>query len=111
MPNSHASFHSLIYPQDKIVPQSHCSVSYWESVVELVGEQRVGQLSEVQLAEGAHRVDILSEDVSGQIWDLFWVKLVPIQQIEEEDINQCRSETSAHLSIWEHKHKEDFLTL
>lgn len=110
MPNSSASFHSLIYPQDKCLPQFHCSGSYWESVVELVGEQRVGQLSEVQLAEGAHRVDVLSEDVSGQIWDLFGVKLVPRPQIEEEDINQCGSETSAHLSIWKHKHKERILT-
>lgn len=51
--------------------QFHSSVPYGESVVELVGEQRVGQLSEVQLAEGAHRVDVLSEDVPAQVWDLF----------------------------------------
>lgn len=66
----------------KSVPQFHCSGPYWESVVELVGEQRVGQLPEVQLAEGAHWVYILSEDVSAQIWDLFRVKLVPKQRQE-----------------------------
>lgn len=83
------AFHSHIYPQ------FHCSGPYWESVIELVGEQRVGQLSEVQLAEGAHWVYVLSEDVSAQVWDLFWVKLVPKRrQKEEEDIEQRRSRPS-----------------
>lgn len=61
------------------------SGSYRESVVELVGEQRVGQLSEVQLAEGAHGVDVLPEDVSGQVWDLLRVELVPARAEEDEE--------------------------
>lgn len=58
----------------------HCTRAYGEFLVELVGEQRVGQLSEVQLAQGAHRVDVLPEDVPRQVRDLLRVKLVPGQQ-------------------------------
>lgn len=74
------------------MPQFHCFGPYWESVVELVREQRIGQLSEVQLAEGAHWVDILSEDISGQVWDLFRVKLVSRQHIKVEDMEQCENQ-------------------
>lgn len=76
----------------------------------MVGEQRVGQLPEVQLAEGAHRVDILPEDFSGQVWDLFGVKLVPTQQIGEEEIEQRGSQPTTHLLIRKHTN-EDISTL
>ena len=108
MLKSFASFYSHIHSQHKSLPQFHCSGPYWESVVELVGEQRVGQLSEVQLAEGAHWVDVLPEGVSGEVWDLLGVKLVPRRQREEEeDIEECGSHPTAHLSVWNHKNKED----
>lgn len=81
MTNGYADFH--FYPRHNFLPQFCGSSSYRESVVELVGEQRVGQLSEVQLAEGAHGVDVLPEDVSGQVWDLLRVKLVPGRMEEE----------------------------
>lgn len=47
-----------------------------ELLVELVGEQGVGELSEVQLAQGAHTVDVLDVNVLGQVRNLLGVKLV-----------------------------------
>lgn len=48
-------------------------------------------------------MDILPEDFSGQVWDLFGVKLVPTQQIGEEDIEQRGSQPTAHLPIRKQK--------
>lgn len=87
MANGYADFH--FYSRHNSLPQFWGCGSYRESVVELIGEQRVGQLSEVQLAEGAHRVDVLSKDVSGQVWDLLGVKLVPGRVEEEGEKNSC----------------------
>lgn len=87
MTNGYADFH--FYQRHNSVAHFRSSGSYRESVVELVGEQRVGQLPEVELAEGAHRVDVLPEDVSGQVWDLLRVKLVPGRTEEEGGSNSC----------------------
>lgn len=55
--------------------------AYREFLVELVGEQRVGQLSEVQLAQRADAVDVLDVNIFGQVRYLLRVKLMP----DEED--------------------------
>lgn len=100
MHDPYSSSHSHIYPEHKSLSQLQSPGPYWESVVELVGEQRVGQLSEVQLAEGTHWMDILSEDISGEVWDLFRVKLMPSgRKKEEENIEQSGSPPTAHLSV------------
>jgi len=59
--------------------------THGEALVQLVGQQGVGQLSEVQLAEGAHRVYVLPEDLPGQVRDLLRVKLMPGQGQRERE--------------------------
>lgn len=51
--------------------------AYREFLVELVGEQGVGQLSEVELTQRANTVDVLDVNIFGQVRDLLRVKLVP----------------------------------
>lgn len=51
--------------------------AYREFLIELVGQQGVGQLPEVELTQWAHTVDVLDVDIFGQVRDLFRVKLVP----------------------------------
>lgn len=51
--------------------------AYGEFLVELVGEQGVGQLPEVELAQRADAVDVLDVNIFGQVGDLLRVKLVP----------------------------------
>lgn len=53
------------------------SFTYREFLIQLVGEEGVGQLSEVQLTQGAHTVDVLDVHVFGQVRDLLRVELVP----------------------------------
>lgn len=53
------------------------SFTYREFLIELVGEEGVWQLSEVQLTQGAHTVDVLDVHVFGQVGDLLRVELVP----------------------------------
>ena len=48
-----------------------------ELFVELVGEQRVGQLTEVQLTQRAHAVDVLHVQLFRQVRNVLAVKLVP----------------------------------
>lgn len=43
-------------------------------------------------------MDVLPEGVSGQVWDLLRVKLVPRRQ-REEDIEERGSHPTAHLSV------------
>lgn len=50
--------------------------TYWELLIELVGQQRVRELTEVQFAEGAHAVDVLDVNILCQVRDLLGVKLV-----------------------------------
>lgn len=51
--------------------------AYREFLVELVGEQGVGQLSEVELTQRANTVDVLDVNIFGQVGDLLRVKLMP----------------------------------
>lgn len=51
--------------------------AYRELLIELVGEQGVGQLSEVELTQRANTVDVLDVNIFGQVGDLLRVKLVP----------------------------------
>lgn len=48
--------------------------------IELVGEERIGQLAEVKFAQRAHTVDVLHVNVFSQVWNVLAVKLVPIEQ-------------------------------
>lgn len=41
-----------------------------EFLIELVGQEGVGQLPEVELAQGAHTVDVLEVHFPCQIWTL-----------------------------------------
>ncbi len=54
-------------------------IAYSKLVVELVREQRIGQLSEVEFAQRADAVNILNVHVFRQVWNIFTVKLVPDQ--------------------------------
>ena len=56
--------------------------AYRELVVQLVGEQRVRELPEVHLAEGAHAVNV----TDGQLWNLLRLKFTP----GEEDTKWLR---------------------
>lgn len=51
--------------------------AYRELLIELVGQQGVWQLSEVELTQRAHTVDVLDVNVFGQVRDLLRVELVP----------------------------------
>lgn len=57
--------------------KSQQGFAYREFLIELVGEQGVGQLSEVELAQWANTVDVLDVNIFGQVGDLLRVKLVP----------------------------------
>lgn len=46
------------------------SAAYRELVIKLVGEKRVGQFAEVELAQGAHTVDVLEVHILGQVRNL-----------------------------------------
>lgn len=45
-------------------------------VVQLVCEERIGQLSEVELAEGAYTVYVLHVHVFRQVWNILAVEFV-----------------------------------
>ena len=47
-------------------------------LIQLVGEEGVGQLAEVQFAQGAHAVDVLHVHVPGQVRNILTVELVPV---------------------------------
>lgn len=49
-------------------------------VVELVGEERVGELAEVRLAEGADAVDVLQVDILLQVRAAVTVELLPASE-------------------------------
>lgn len=53
------------------------SLTHTKLPVELICEQRVGQLSEVELAEGGHTMDVLQEGGARQFRDPLTVKLMP----------------------------------
>lgn len=54
-----------------------CKASpYRELLVELVGQQRVWKFAEVELAKGAHTVDVLDVNILCQVRNLLRVKLV-----------------------------------
>lgn len=55
------------------VSDTHCKL-----LIELVGEEGVGELPEVQLAQGPHAVDVLHVRVLGQVRNILAVKLVPV---------------------------------
>lgn len=65
--------------------------AYRELLIELVGEEGVGQLSEVQLAQRAHTVDVLDVNIFGQVGDLLRVKLVA----EEGDKKEASQQTGS----------------
>lgn len=50
--------------------------THWKFLVELVGEQRVRELSKIELTEGAHRVDVLDIRFFCQVGDMFRVKFM-----------------------------------
>lgn len=62
--------------------------SYGEFLVELVGEQWVGELSEVELAQRANTVDILDVNIFGQVRNLLRVKLVPSKRNQRDKIKR-----------------------
>ncbi len=64
--------------------------AYREFLIELVGEQRVGQLSEVELTQRANTVNVLDVNIFGQVGDLLRVKLVP----DERERGQRQSQQS-----------------
>lgn len=51
--------------------------AYREFLIELVGEEGVGQLSEVELTQRTNAVDVLDVNIFGQVGDLLRVKLMP----------------------------------
>ena len=57
--------------------ESWWGFAYREFLIELVGEQGVGQLSEVELTKRANTVDVLDVNIFGQVGDLLRVKLMP----------------------------------
>lgn len=59
-------------PQGSPQPLTHS-----ELVVEPVGEQGVGQLPEVGLAQGGHTVDVLQVHVPPQVWLPLSLELLP----------------------------------
>lgn len=52
------------------------SSTHREFLIQLVGEQRVWELSKVQLAEGAHRMDVLDIRFFRQVGDMLRIKLM-----------------------------------
>lgn len=64
-------------------------ITYSKLVVELVREQRIGQLSEVEFAQRADAVNILHVHVFCQVWNIFTVKLMP-------DQDEMRGESKCH---------------
>jgi hypothetical protein len=65
-------------------PTLASSLTHTELPIELVGKQGVGQLPEVELAEGGYTVDVLQEGWAGQFWDPLTVKLMPKTASERE---------------------------
>lgn len=59
--------------------------AYRELLIELVGEQGVGQLSEVELTQRANTVDVLDVNIFGQVGDLLRVKLVPDEREKRKE--------------------------
>lgn len=55
-------------------------------LIQLVGEQRVWELSEVQLTQGAHGVDVLDIGLFCQVGNMFRVKFMA-EKIEERQQN------------------------
>lgn len=51
--------------------------TYREFLIKLVGQEGVGQLPKVELAERAHTVDVLEVHFPRQIGTLVWAKLLP----------------------------------
>ncbi len=62
------------------ITYARARIAYSKLVVELVREQRIGQLSEVEFAQRADAVNILNVHVFRQVWNIFTVKLVPDQE-------------------------------
>ena len=50
---------------------THCKL-----VVQLVGEQGVGQLSEVQFTQGGDTVDVLHVDSLSEVWNYLTVEFM-----------------------------------
>lgn len=57
-------------------------MAYREFLIELVGEQGVGQFSEVELTQWTNAVDVLDVNIFGQVGDLLRVKLMSDEKIE-----------------------------
>lgn len=60
--------------------------TYREFLVQLVGKERIGQLSEVELTEGAHTVNVLDVDIFSQVWDLLGVKLMSRREKQHGEV-------------------------
>ena len=57
-----------------------------ELLIQLVGEQRVRELSEVQLTEGAHRMDVLNIRLFRQVGDMLRIKLMTNPERKQDRI-------------------------
>lgn len=64
-------------------------------LIQLVGEQRVWELSEVQLTQGAHGVDVLDVGLFCQVGNMFRVKFMA-EKIEERQQNYFSSKKSKY---------------
>lgn len=79
------------------ITYARARITYSKLVVELVREQRIGQLSEVKFAQWADAVNILHVHVFRQVWNIFTVKLMP-----DQDEMQQQNRTHGH-AYKEHK--------
>lgn len=59
--------------------------TYWEFVIELVGEQGVRKLTEIELAKGPYWMDVLDICVLSEVWNVFRVKLMPKETGDDAD--------------------------
>lgn len=59
------------------ITHAKARITYSKLVVELVREERIGQLSEVELAQWANTVNILHVHIFRQVRNIFTIKLMP----------------------------------
>lgn len=65
--------------------RSILSGTHRELLIQLVGEQRVWEFSEVQLTEGAHRMDVLNIRFFRQVGDMLRIKFMTNQDRRQDN--------------------------